>query len=168
MLGPLHSDDSSRSCEHEFYVTSKYFSRENRTRSKPARTRFFSRSSLFLDFRKGPVRRTSKRTLSLSLCRRGESEGEANILDSTLRVSGDEINRNRKRHSKGERILIRYRAESLVYKNERNVGNRLRFLGSLVGTIMHTIFQRNKGYDGTRFLQRGHPRIGIVHSSSRK
>ena len=48
--------------------------------------------------------------------------GGAGDLDSTLRVGGDEINRNRRRR-KGERILIRFRAESLgLQKEERKVG----------------------------------------------
>ena len=67
-------------------------------------------------------------------------------------VGGDEINRNRRRRT-GERILIRFRAESLgLQKEERKVGDdRLQFLNSLVDTTMHTIFQRNKEH-GYSFL----------------
>ena len=109
--------------------------------------------------------------ISIKVRIRWPKQGGAGDLDSTLRVSGgggggggggDEINRNRRRRT-GERILIRFRAESLgLQKEERKVGDdRLQFLNSLVDTTMHTIFQRNKEHD-TRFSLRGHPSRRII------
>lgn len=91
-------------------------------------------------------------------------------------VSGVEMNRTRgeeKNDVQGNEFLIRSRAESFDYKekkkrkkkeeekrNKKKIknGERLEFLGSLVGTIMHTVFptQQRDWYDILGFPERGH------------